>query len=309
MKDIMYVLTAAECKSISRAAEILCISQPALSRYISKLERELGLALFERSGEGIRLTDAGVIYVKYAREIMRAKEEMERELKRLCSGRRNISIATTLNTVYMSIPDMQTAFAGKYPECRLTFANIRAENIIDGLRKHQYSFAVGPDSAAFEEDISCEKICEEYLLLMAPVCLDLRPYALKKEGCRYPWLDLSGLPELNLILQEETTAIRKQIDRVYEEYGMKSASGMTTSNSAMAIQAAENQMACCFVSEAFFPYITDKSRVRFYCVGKTVQRTNSCILYLKNRSFTPEERFCMSVVRQTMKENYQRITT
>ena len=74
MKDIMYVLTAAECKSISRAAEILYISQPALSRYISKLERELGLALFERSGEGIRLTDAGVIYVKYAREIMRAKE-------------------------------------------------------------------------------------------------------------------------------------------------------------------------------------------------------------------------------------------
>lgn len=50
MKDIMYVLTAAECKSISRAAEILYISQPALSRYISKLERELGLALFERSG-------------------------------------------------------------------------------------------------------------------------------------------------------------------------------------------------------------------------------------------------------------------
>ena len=58
MKDIIYVLTAAECKSISRAAEILYISQPALSRYISKLERELGLALFERSGEGIRLTDA-----------------------------------------------------------------------------------------------------------------------------------------------------------------------------------------------------------------------------------------------------------
>ena len=53
-------------------------------------------ALFERSGEGIRLTDAGVIYVKYAREIMRAKEEMGRELKRLCSGRRNISIGTDI---------------------------------------------------------------------------------------------------------------------------------------------------------------------------------------------------------------------
>lgn len=45
MKDIMYVLTAAECKSISRAAEILYISQPALSRYISKLEREPGIGI------------------------------------------------------------------------------------------------------------------------------------------------------------------------------------------------------------------------------------------------------------------------
>lgn len=267
------------------------------------------MALFERSGEGIRLTDAGVIYVKYAREIMRAKEEMERELKRLCSGRRNISIGTTLNTVYMSIPDMQTAFAGKYPDCRLTFANIRAENIIDGLRKHQYSFAVGPDSAAFEEDISCEKICEEYLLLMAPVCLDLRPYALKKEGCRYPWLDLSRLPELNFILQEETTAIRKQIDRVYEEYGMKSASGNDNLQFGDGHSGGREPDGLLLCFGSIFPIYNGKSRVRFYCVGKTVQKTNSCILYLKNRSFTPEERFCMSVVRQTMKENYQRITT
>ena len=56
MKDIMYVLTAAECKSISRAAEILYISQPALSRYISKLERELGWKPKETFESGIRKT-------------------------------------------------------------------------------------------------------------------------------------------------------------------------------------------------------------------------------------------------------------
>lgn len=90
---------------------------------------------------------------------------------------------------------------------------------------------------------------------------------------------------------------------------MKSASGMTTFQFGDGHSGGREPDGLRFVSEAFFPYITEKSRVRFYCVGKTVQKTNSCILYLKNRSFTPEERFCMSVVRQTMKENYQRITT
>ena len=58
-KDYQYTLAVAKCKSFSRAADLLYISQPVLSRYIAALEKELGVTLFDRSASPIRLTSAG----------------------------------------------------------------------------------------------------------------------------------------------------------------------------------------------------------------------------------------------------------
>ena len=52
-RSIDYVIAVAECKSISQAAEMLYISQPSLSRYLSNLENELGCRLFTRSKSGM----------------------------------------------------------------------------------------------------------------------------------------------------------------------------------------------------------------------------------------------------------------
>lgn len=81
-KRIEYIIAVAECKSISKAAEILYISQPSLSRFCSKLEDELGLRLFERSGSGVSLTEAGAVYVMYAKEMKRLQSTMDRRLHR-----------------------------------------------------------------------------------------------------------------------------------------------------------------------------------------------------------------------------------
>ena len=83
LKSFTYVLAVAECKSISKAAELLYISQPSLSRFISSLEQELGILLFERKSNGISLTEAGEIYVEYGKEIKRLNSTMEHKLKEL----------------------------------------------------------------------------------------------------------------------------------------------------------------------------------------------------------------------------------
>lgn len=65
-KAIAYVLAIAEKKSITEAAKSLYISQPSLSRYLSSLEKQLGLNLFTRTVEGTELTEAGKLYVQYS---------------------------------------------------------------------------------------------------------------------------------------------------------------------------------------------------------------------------------------------------
>ena len=102
-KDIDYVIAVAECGSISKAAELLYISQPSLSRYLSNLENELGMALFVRTINGTELTEAGNIYVEYAKEIRRLRSTMNdkhRELKRTEAKR--IRVGMTLDSISAS---------------------------------------------------------------------------------------------------------------------------------------------------------------------------------------------------------------
>ena len=66
LKEQTYVCVLAECGNITKAAERLFISQPALSIYISTLEKNLGVRLFDRSGKRFTLTWAGEMYVEKA---------------------------------------------------------------------------------------------------------------------------------------------------------------------------------------------------------------------------------------------------
>lgn len=74
-KQLKAVVTVAEVGSVTRAAELLYLAQPAVTRQIRALERELGVVLFERTREGMRPTDAGTAMVRRAR---RALHELER---------------------------------------------------------------------------------------------------------------------------------------------------------------------------------------------------------------------------------------
>ncbi|MGW1274548.1 LysR family transcriptional regulator, partial [Streptomyces sp. NPDC002491] len=75
IKQLKAIVTVAEVGSVTRAAELLHLVQPAVTRQIRTLEQELGIDLFERTGQGMRPTDAGVIMVDRAR---RALDELER---------------------------------------------------------------------------------------------------------------------------------------------------------------------------------------------------------------------------------------
>ena len=75
LKQLEYIVMIAEENSITRAAERLFITQSGLNQQLLKLEAELGIQLFHRSKNDFRLTQAGQVYVSYARKILRLKQE------------------------------------------------------------------------------------------------------------------------------------------------------------------------------------------------------------------------------------------
>ena len=76
LQQLHYLIVICECGSLNKAAEILYVSQPSLSGCLREVERELGITIFNRSSKGVTLTNDGMQFLLYARQIYSQYEEM-----------------------------------------------------------------------------------------------------------------------------------------------------------------------------------------------------------------------------------------
>lgn len=115
-RQLEYVITLAEERSFSEAANKLLVSQPSLSQYIQKLERELGTELFERT-QPLKLTFAGETYVNTARHILELEKNLNEKLSDIAGGTTGKLVIGTgfLNSTIL-IPNILNIFKKKYPD-------------------------------------------------------------------------------------------------------------------------------------------------------------------------------------------------
>lgn len=82
-----YFITVAETGNITKAAQILHVSQPSLSQYLTRLEHDLGVRLLNRNTTPIALTEAGTIYLEYVRSVLALEKQLKIDLNRLRHGK------------------------------------------------------------------------------------------------------------------------------------------------------------------------------------------------------------------------------
>src|SRR5450432_1593922 len=88
LRHLRYFVAVGEEKNITRAAARLGVSQPPLSRQIRDLERELRVNLLDRRSNGVRLTEAGEVFLAEARGVLRRAEEAVERLEDVALGKR-----------------------------------------------------------------------------------------------------------------------------------------------------------------------------------------------------------------------------
>ena len=152
----------------SRAAEAMHISQPAVSRAVRELERQVGHPLLERTGgRGIRLTSAGAGLVAHARAIFaheRAAEEELRGVGALERGRLRIGASTTIATYLL--PPLIARFHRAHPGVELRVASANTRDIIARLRALTIDVALVEGPVA-EADIRVTPWREDELVVIA----------------------------------------------------------------------------------------------------------------------------------------------
>lgn len=134
LRVLKYFLVVAREESITKAADLLYITQPTLSRQIAELEEEIGTTLFIRSNRNVTLTDAGILFRRRVEEILSLEEKIKSEFsekEEKLSGTIGIGMAESLsaNIVAEIIKD----FKKKYPFVKFELFTAMADQVQDRI--------------------------------------------------------------------------------------------------------------------------------------------------------------------------------
>lgn len=179
-----------ECGTLSKAAEKLFISQPALSRSMNRLEEELGVTIFIRSKNKITFNDNGKLAAGYAKEIIRYEENAINAIKAFDRRNRTISIGSCAP---IPLSELTEAVSTLYRDFTISSKIDEVETLLNNLKSGIYDICIFNQEIKDEELISF-KTCSEKLYLS----LDKSHPLAKKDG-----IYLSELNNQDVLLYSE----------------------------------------------------------------------------------------------------------
>jgi DNA-binding transcriptional LysR family regulator len=144
MDDYVRFLAVANEQSISRAGELLHVSQPAMSRTIALLEARFGTSLFRRTATGVELTEAGTVLYEYANRAVRAIDNAVSTIRHAeARGRLVLSLAAGDGWGYGILPPIIRQFCRDNPQVSVRLETIELDMRIQGLKNGNFDLAFG----------------------------------------------------------------------------------------------------------------------------------------------------------------------
>ena len=161
LNQLEQLICIAKNKTISKAAQELLISQPALSRSMQRLESDLGVELFDHYKNKIELNKNGELVVKHAQKIIKSIQTMVDDVQEFDRSFHTISIATCSPAPMW---DIEPLIKELYPQISIQTAVINKKDLLTKLKAKEYHLVITPkyidDSQCF-----CIPYIEEDLLL------------------------------------------------------------------------------------------------------------------------------------------------
>ncbi len=136
LQKIETFLAAAQNLNFSETAKQLHLSQPTVSHHIKTLEEDLGAALFERTGTGLRLTEAGRLLLPWARRLLHDSADLQSMMSSLRDAAGELRIACSTTAGKYVLPQLAARFRQRYPGIQVSIPACGPEqvslNLLDG---------------------------------------------------------------------------------------------------------------------------------------------------------------------------------
>lgn len=252
-KQIEYILKIAEENNITKAAEKLFITQPALNQQLLRLEKELGTQLFHRSRTDWRPTEAGNIYLENAKKMLQTKKETYRIINDMVFDKKGcLSVGFT--------PGRGIAmFTAVYPKFHMEFPDIVVTPNELSVKKQQQLIASGDLDIGFltlcgnqrNSDIYIPLSTEE-IFLAIPEKHPLSGRSTETSSdCPYPILDIETVKYEPFVLMYKESTIRQLVDGIFQEAGFEPNVLFETSSTSTILTMIQANLCCGLIPHSY----------------------------------------------------------
>lgn len=208
LKPLRAFCQVARLGSVSRAAEALYLSQPAVSLQLQALERETGVRLFERSGRRLLLTREGEALYELTRPLVEGLDGLDASFRERLSGldAGELQVAAGTSTILYLLPQIVAAYRAAQPAVKLRLHNVTGAGGLELLRSDAVDLAVG-SMLDVPADLDYAPVYRfEPMLIMPPG----HPLAAKTD------IQLADLSPYGLILPPQRLTTYRLVDVVFQ---------------------------------------------------------------------------------------------
>ena len=215
LQQLRILKAVAAEKNFTKAAKVLYLSQPSLSKQIKTLEKNLDIQLVNRKNNKISLTENGKVFLQYAERILALCEESCRALIDLKNGDRgNLTVGASQTIGTYLMPRVLALFAQNYPQIDLKVQVNSTRFIANNVLNREIDIAVvgGEIPDEFKKNLTIQHFVEDELSL---IISKSHPFAKKKK------IKKENLYYLNFITLNSNSSIRNFIDNILLQNGIE----------------------------------------------------------------------------------------
>ncbi|MGE4353378.1 MAG: LysR family transcriptional regulator [Oscillospiraceae bacterium] len=276
VRQIKNIITIEEEKSISRAAEKLYMTQSALNQQLLRLERELGVALFNRGSRSLTPTYAGRVYLDAARKMLDIRNETYKILHDISNVKRGeIAITYTPERGSRMFSAVYPKFHAMYPEMTFKIYEARVKRMEQLLERHEVSiaFLAYTDKDPRFDYIDMQK---EQMVLGIPANHPLAHLAGERSWERLPKINLRLLENDYFVLITHETLMRDMCDKAFSLAGFKPNVLFESTSTITVVNMVRNQ-----VAPAFFPqsYVDPEAPIMYFSIDPPFEWTLTATTY------------------------------
>lgn len=214
LRQLNYFLAAAHTQNFRKAADLCFVTQPALSRQIALLEQELGVTLFKREKQSVRLTPAGQALTEYAKQATEILQQGQQELLRWQQGQSGIlTIGCNPSLAAAVLPSLLASFRQQFPDIHLTVHVHRSDEVIALVEREVVDLGFIYDPAMHSDVVVIKELFRQPLQLLVPPHHPLAHCALED-------LTLARIVSDPLIFLDKEARLRQVLDRLFLQRGI-----------------------------------------------------------------------------------------